>query len=142
MEERPWPEWRGGKPITPPQLARALAPFGVRPVNIRVGKHVPKGYTEAAFADAWARYLPAAASATDIPSGQDGGCGAATPLQHCSNTGKQANAAATATPVVAAANAGNHKQKQPCSGVAAETGVSGTEGGAPDPDADKAGWFI
>ena len=142
MEERPWPEWRGGKPITPPQLARALAPFGVRPVNIRVGKHVPKGYTEAAFADAWARYLPAAASATDIPSGQDGGCGAATPLQHCSNTGKQANAAATAIPVVAAANSGNHKQKQPCSGVAAETGVSGTEGGAPDPDADKAGWFI
>ena len=61
LEERPWPEWRRGKPMTPPQLARVLAPFGLRPVNIRVGKHVVKGYTETAFADAWARYLPSIA---------------------------------------------------------------------------------
>ena len=60
MEERPWPEWRQGKPITPPQLARVLAPFGVRPVNIRMGKaSVVQGYAEPAFRDAWARYLPA-----------------------------------------------------------------------------------
>jgi len=57
LEERSWPEWRGGKPMTPPQLARVLASFGLRPVNIRIGNHVVKGYTEAVFADAWARYL-------------------------------------------------------------------------------------
>ena len=59
MEERSWPEWKGGKPITPPQLARLLAPFGIRPMNIRMGKVVVKGYTEPALTDAWARYLPA-----------------------------------------------------------------------------------
>jgi hypothetical protein len=29
MESRPWPELRNGKAITAPQLARALAPFGI-----------------------------------------------------------------------------------------------------------------
>jgi hypothetical protein len=27
MEDRPWPEWKGGKPITPRQLAKLLEPF-------------------------------------------------------------------------------------------------------------------
>ena len=43
--------------MTPPQLARVLAPFGLRPVNIRLGLHVVKGYREAVFIDVWARYL-------------------------------------------------------------------------------------
>ncbi|MEI6159719.1 MAG: DUF3631 domain-containing protein [Roseococcus sp.] len=58
MEERPWPEWRAGKPMTPSQLAGALRPFGVRPANIRRGQEVVKGYRREMFADAWARYLP------------------------------------------------------------------------------------
>src|SRR3712207_1165637 len=44
MEERPWPEWRRGRPMTAPQLARALAPFGIRPATIRVGTGTAKGY--------------------------------------------------------------------------------------------------
>ena len=59
MEDRPWPEWRQGKPITATQLARALAPFMVRPTNMRDGGDVFKGYTADSFEDAWARYLPA-----------------------------------------------------------------------------------
>ena len=59
MEERPWPEWRQGKPMTAPQLARALAPFGVRPANIRRGMEVVKGYRREHFEEAWTRYLPA-----------------------------------------------------------------------------------
>ena len=59
LEERPWPEWRQGKPMTAPQLARALAPFGVRPANIRRGMEVVKGYRREHFEEAWTRYLPA-----------------------------------------------------------------------------------
>ena len=59
MEERPWPEWRQGKPMTATQLARALAPFGVRPQTIRFEgeSRVAKGYYRDTFADAWTRYL-------------------------------------------------------------------------------------
>ena len=59
LEERPWPEWRHGKPMTAPQLARALAPFGVRPGNIRRGMEVVKGYRREHFEEPWTRYLPA-----------------------------------------------------------------------------------
>jgi putative DNA primase/helicase len=57
MEERPWPEWRQGKPMTAPQLAKALRPFQVAPTTIRTGTEIAKGYYRDAFADAWERYL-------------------------------------------------------------------------------------
>ena len=57
-DERPWPELRNGKPITEPQLARVLRPFGIRPGVIRDGDATPRGYLKKAFEDAWARYLP------------------------------------------------------------------------------------
>ena len=37
MENRPWPEWRNGKPITPAALARLLGPFGITPGTKRDG---------------------------------------------------------------------------------------------------------
>lgn len=58
MEERPWPEWRRGMPITAPQLANQLRPFGVRPGTIRRGHDTAKGYRKEQFVEAWARYLP------------------------------------------------------------------------------------
>jgi hypothetical protein len=62
MEERPWPEWRHGKPMTAVQLAVALAPFGVRPTTYRqpAGGTV-KGYQRDHFEEAWTRYLPPSA---------------------------------------------------------------------------------
>jgi len=59
MENRPWPEWKAGKPITPRQVAVILRPFGVRPTTYREGKNGPvvKGYIREHFADAWTRYL-------------------------------------------------------------------------------------
>lgn len=59
MEGRPWPEWKQGKPMTANQLARALAPFGVRPRTVRAGAETAKGYHREDFEDAWGRYLPA-----------------------------------------------------------------------------------
>jgi hypothetical protein len=58
LEHRPWAEFRGGTVISKPQLAHLLAPFGISPINIRVGQEVVKGYERDAFADAWLRYLP------------------------------------------------------------------------------------
>jgi putative DNA primase/helicase len=64
MEDRPWPEWRNGKPITAPQLARVLRPFGIVPLNFRRGNEVVKGYLADRFTEAWARYLPEVGGAT------------------------------------------------------------------------------
>ena len=67
LEERPWPEWRQGKPITPPQVARLLKPFGIRPQAVRTGAATTKrGYKLEEFADAFARYLPEAPPVTTV----------------------------------------------------------------------------
>src|SRR4030095_1798697 len=59
LEERPWSEWgRQAKPITAPQVARLLAPFGITSKNIRIGADTPKGYEREDFVDAWTRYVP------------------------------------------------------------------------------------
>ncbi|HVR10578.1 MAG TPA: DUF3631 domain-containing protein [Thermoanaerobaculia bacterium] len=57
-EERPWPEWKAGRPLTAVQLARLLKPFGVRPGTLREGATTGKGYQLGDFADAFTRYLP------------------------------------------------------------------------------------
>ena len=57
-EERPWPEWKKGKPIPPRQLARLLAPFGVQPKQIRIDGEKTRGYELEALRDTFARYLP------------------------------------------------------------------------------------
>jgi putative DNA primase/helicase len=52
-----WHEWRNGRPITQPQLARALKPFGIGPGQVRIGDRQVRGYLRAQFQDAWERYL-------------------------------------------------------------------------------------
>lgn len=69
MEDRPWPEWKNGKPITPSQLAVLLKPFGIRPATIRTGVATAKGYYRDAFTDAWARYV----TQDSEENGADGG---------------------------------------------------------------------
>lgn len=67
MEDRPWKEYRRGTPISQPQLANLLAPFGIGPHTIRLGSETPKGYEKADFQDAFVRYLlpnPAEAATT------------------------------------------------------------------------------
>ena len=59
MEDRPWPEWRRGQPITARGLARLLEPYGVRPRQYRDGERGGlRGYLAKDLADAWGRYLP------------------------------------------------------------------------------------
>jgi hypothetical protein len=68
--DSPWAEWKGGKSITQPQLARLLKPFGISPEVIRmVSGGTIRGYQRSQFEEAWERYLPPVAD----PSFQEGG---------------------------------------------------------------------
>ncbi len=68
MEERQWPEWRKGKPISAVQLARLLRDFKVKPRSIRIGSETRKGYKITDFAEAFRRYLPSETSHPSQPS--------------------------------------------------------------------------
>ncbi len=57
MDERPWPEYRHGKPITQRQVASLLKAFGITPRTKRHGSKTFKGYELSQFDDALARYL-------------------------------------------------------------------------------------
>jgi hypothetical protein len=58
MEDRPWPEFSYGKPITKVKLSRMLKRFGIVSELKREGKTVFRGYAKDAFNDAFARYTP------------------------------------------------------------------------------------
>ena len=72
LEERPWPTWNRGKPMTARHLASLLRSFGIRSGTVRVGDATPKGYTLADFADSFARYLSDFESATPPQANADG----------------------------------------------------------------------
>ncbi len=114
MEDRPWPEWRYGKPITVRQLARQLGGFSITPGTIRTDAGTPKGYKKEAFKDAWSRYLP-----------------------FSSATPPQVNATAALSPISIRHKGGDvadEKTPKPavslgCGGVADEIPVSGVKQG-------------
>ena len=66
-DEQGWATYNWGKPITPRQLTKLLASYGIRSKTVRFGPHTPKGYEAAQFADAFARYLP------DVPQQRNDG---------------------------------------------------------------------
>jgi putative DNA primase/helicase len=87
-EEKPWATHNRGKPLTPHQLAKMLAAYGITSKTVRFGAHTPKGYDLSQFADAFARYLPEVpqrrndgpeASAGETGGVADGDAVAATP---------------------------------------------------------------
>ncbi|WP_017583875.1 DUF3631 domain-containing protein [Nocardiopsis valliformis] len=79
LDDAPWAEL-GGKGLDSRGLARLLKPYTtaegepIKPRTVRTPTGTPKGYHAADLADAWARYLPAAAPAP----GQGGGPASAT----------------------------------------------------------------
>ena len=73
MENRPWSEWRNGKPMTPAALARLLAPFGIMPGTKRDGDSTFKGYLRSDFTEAFATYLPDQ-TVTSSQTNNDGHC--------------------------------------------------------------------
>ena len=58
LEDRPWADGPGGRPITQARVARLLRPFGIHPLKLRFGERTANGYTTRMFVDPWSRYLP------------------------------------------------------------------------------------
>jgi hypothetical protein len=58
LEDRPWPEFRNDRPITPVGLAKELKPFGIKPGTIRTGYGTKKGYKRDHFTSTFSLYLP------------------------------------------------------------------------------------
>jgi putative DNA primase/helicase len=57
--ERPWAEWRRGRPLTQKQLAGLLKPFCIISQTVHIpGFKDAKGYSRADFEEAWSAYLP------------------------------------------------------------------------------------
>ena len=57
MEDRKWPEYRGGKPITPSQLAALLKPFKIYPRKVQSRGRQVQGYRFDQFDATFRRYL-------------------------------------------------------------------------------------
>lgn len=73
LEDRPWPEWYHGKPLTVRQLARLLRPFGVAPQTVRFGSQTAKGYELVTLQDSFSRYPPPFSSVTPSQVNDDRG---------------------------------------------------------------------
>ena len=58
MEQRPWPEFNRGQPITTTGIAKLLKPFKIRPKQVVIGSHRVQGYQFQQFKWAFARYIP------------------------------------------------------------------------------------
>ena len=65
LDESPWGDISNGRPLDGRRLAKELAQYHVRPVSVRIGSEITKGYVtygtqkQLGLADAWSRYLPA-----------------------------------------------------------------------------------
>jgi len=68
LEDRPWPEYSRGAPITPTQLARLLKDFEIGPKTLRFEEETKKGYELADFAKTFARYIPPQRSRNTVTS--------------------------------------------------------------------------
>ena len=56
-EECAWATYNRGKPITPRQVGRQLAVYGIASKGVRIGAATPKGFEIVQFSDAFERYL-------------------------------------------------------------------------------------
>ena len=57
MEDRPWAEWKHGKPCTSNSIARILKQYAIAPKQLRIGNDNAKGYSREMFEDAVTRYV-------------------------------------------------------------------------------------
>jgi len=75
MEDRPWPEWNRGKPLTAPGLAKILKPYEVKPKQVWADGRNCRGYEHEQLAPLWARYLEPVGSpgSGDKSGGKPGG---------------------------------------------------------------------
>lgn len=71
LDESPWGDINGGRPLDARRLAKELALYHVSPVPFRTGGQITKGYVtystanQLGLADAWSRYLPTEDNSND-----------------------------------------------------------------------------
>jgi len=53
LEDRPWAEWRRGRPLSDRSIGRMLAPFGIKSARTHYGRQFHRSH----FTDAWRHYL-------------------------------------------------------------------------------------
>ena len=58
MQEREWAQFVRGSHIHPHHVAKYMAPFGIKPKQLKIDNFKTRGYERQDFEDAWARYLP------------------------------------------------------------------------------------
>lgn len=126
MDDRPWPEYRHGRPLTASTIARMLRPFDIKSSNIRTGMSVVKGYHRDNVKAAFDRYAAP-------PAFQ--------PLRRYTTENKQENSNSSRYTGAGCSGLDDElsEQKQPCSGVAAgntDTGYFSTQDDPHHPD----GW--
>jgi hypothetical protein len=118
LDERPWSEWRHGKPLTTTGLSRLLKPFRIKSRQLRVGGTNRHGYSRDQFTDAFDRYLgPADCPEPPLRS--------ATTLQPSNGAVSGRIANATAGDDVALRNRRKPSNDAACSSVALQNRVSG-----------------
>lgn len=120
MEDRPWFEWKQGKPMTQNSLSRLLNPYKVKTKDVRIGETVKRGYNKAAFMDSFQRYIPSPSPVTPPTS--------ATTLQTSQGAASSGFQSATGNKGVALANPLNPSQGAGCSTVALEKGETADGG--------------
>jgi hypothetical protein len=57
IEDRPWFEWKRGKPLTQNSLAKMLNPYHVKSEVLRIGGVKKRGYSKSSFTETFARYI-------------------------------------------------------------------------------------
>ena len=65
-EERPWGEWRSGRPLTSRGLSSLLKPFGVKPKQWRSGSERERGYARADLEPIWGQYCPSTLEPVEV----------------------------------------------------------------------------
>lgn len=76
LEDRPWFEWKRGKPLTQNSLAKLLKPYKLTSTSRRIGTDTAKGYDKDKMMAAFTPYLPTAPIQSVVTSQpiQDKGC--------------------------------------------------------------------
>jgi hypothetical protein len=98
LEDRPWAEWKHGKPMSKVSLSRLLKPYGVISKTIRLRYETKKGYEQDQFIDAFARYIAPTPSQLVTTSQSSGG--AASSVTSCDLDAPQKNQLVTLQPRV------------------------------------------
>ncbi len=57
-DEKVWATYNRGKPVSPRQIAKRLADFGIKSKNVRIGYGQAKGFEIEQFQEVFSRYLP------------------------------------------------------------------------------------